>query len=385
MPRPLPLLLLLALIAPATARAAEVLPDLDQAAPFGVSAVFEPADGSYRLGFSSRVTNVGLGPLEIDGSGSGAMGQPMAGDQNVDLSEGGDAVYEDVAQLNYVSFVSHEHWHVTPFSRYILRGPGGDILDEKTGFCLQAGYSNSNCGQNNPTLTSVKLGVQPGLNDTYGAFIEGQYIVIDPLNVPSGEYVLVHETNWDGWLKEVTLANNAASARIEITWPPSPSTDAPAVTVLRQCADGPACAAEPAPPPPPAPPAPPPPPAPPAPAPPPPPGPPPPPPTGSTSPVRMSRAAALDLARQAVRRNFRRPGRVRRACVRRRALAFSCVVAFRGGRGAVGVWYRVSSGRITWVYNLSAGRLRRVRVRGGERPVTAADVGPALFGRIPSG
>ena len=382
MRRRLPSLLLLMLLLPTAARADEVLPDLDQATPFGVSAQFEPADSTYRLGFSSRVTNVGLGRLELDGSGSGVMGEPMAAAQSVELSEGGDASYPGVAQLNYVSFTSHEHWHITPFSRYILRGPAGDVLDEKTGFCLQAGYANANCGQNDPTLTSVQLGILPGLNDTYGAFIEGQYIVIDPVNVPSGEYVLVHETNWDGWLKEASLANNAASARIEIEWPPSPSSAAPEVAVLRECADSPACDAPAGPPPPPAPP-------PPA-APPPPPGPPPapappPPPEGSTSPVRMSREAALELARAAVRRNFRRPGRIRTACVRRRTLAFSCVVAFRGGRGSVGLWYRVRGARIAWIYNLRAADVARLRVRGGARPVTAADVGPALFGRIPSG
>src|SRR4051794_16293449 len=60
---------------------AEVLPDLDEAAPGGV--ILSQSGGIWRLGFSSRVDNVGEGPLQIHGTGPGD--QTMVADQIVSL------------------------------------------------------------------------------------------------------------------------------------------------------------------------------------------------------------------------------------------------------------------------------------------------------------
>ena len=91
----------------------------------------------------------------------------MVADQLVTLSEGGEQRYDGVATLNYVDFPQHEHWHLTPFSHYTLRGDVGDTLDVKQGFCLVAGFSNNFCGQNNTTLNQLTMGIVSGLNDSY--------------------------------------------------------------------------------------------------------------------------------------------------------------------------------------------------------------------------
>jgi hypothetical protein len=243
------------------------------------------------------------------------------------------------------------------------------VLDVKQGFCLVALVANDYCGQNDTTLTQLTMGIGAGLNDTYVAFIEGQYIPISPGVTPTGEYDLVHETNWSGWLHEASLANNSSSVRLKLTWPADP-LEAPA---LELCP----CEADPTPPPPP-------PPAEAAPPPPPPPAAAPPPPPLDLG-VTMSRGSAIELSKRAFRRELRGARRVRAACTRREKMAFSCRMASSSGRGQVGVWYVLEGTSLRWIYNVRAGRLRRVRVDGGERLASAAGAkGPAFVCRIRS-
>ena len=361
--RRLALVLILALPAPA-ASAQEVLPDLAQVEPTDVAVQAGATAGTWRLGFTSRVNNVGPGPLHIEGNGSGIAGEPMQADQIV---QGAAAPYEDVAQLDYVDLPEHEHWHITPFSRYTLSGDAGDVLDVKQGFCLVALVANDYCGQNDTTLTQLTMGIASGFNDAYAAFIEGQYIPISPGVTPNGEYDLVHETNWSGWLHESSLANNSASVRLKLTWPADP-LGAPAVELCPCAPDAPPPPAETPPPPPP-----------PAETPPPPPAP------ALDLGVTMSRSSAIELSKQAFRRELKGARRVRAACTRREKMAFSCRMASSKGRGQVGVWYVLEGTSLRWIYNVRAGRLRRLRVDGGERLASAAGAkGPAFVCRIRS-
>ena len=98
----------------------------------------------------------------------------------------------------------------------------------------------------------------------------------------------------------------------------------------------------------------------------------------------MSRGSALELSKRAFRRELRGARRVRAACTRVRAVAFSCRMSSSKGRGYVGVWYVVRGESIRWHYNLLAGRVRRSRVDGGDRLASAAAEGGVFLCRIRS-
>ena len=91
---------------------------------------------------------------------------------------------------------------------------------------------SGDCRQFEPRALSVEQGTSVGYTDRYPANFHGQNVELT--KVPAGIYVLVHRANPTGRVREVTLANNAASARIRISWPLGRDR-APAVTVLRRC------------------------------------------------------------------------------------------------------------------------------------------------------
>jgi hypothetical protein len=197
-------------------------------------------DGAWRLGFDSRVYNDGLGELRISGTGPGD--ETMVADQIIEMSEGPPTTVPAVGDMRYVRSAPgvvyrHDHFHFLDFERYELRLPDSDqtlVKDEKTGFCLANNAFPSNvCGLNQPELTSIQEGLPPGGSDLYSRNVEGQYITLDPVTVPAGDYLLVHRVNPTGALLEANPENDAASVRLQITWS---SGGAPSVLVTNRCA-----------------------------------------------------------------------------------------------------------------------------------------------------
>ena len=363
----------------------EVLPDLDQVAPASVS--LQNSDTGWRIGFSSEVRNVGPGPLRLRGEGPGNA--PMTADQIVSMSDTTTTTLEDVGEIHYVIGGGHQHWHLMEFELYELvpvEDPQGGVRDVKTGFCLANAFTADGlCQRDEPEATSVEMGLRPGGSDVYNPYLEGQYISISPATTPAGDYHLVHTTNANGALRELTPENNSASLRIALTW----SGGTPAVSVLNSCPATPTCERPRAVPPrdpdpgdtelPPAP----------APAPqqqepqlvpvvaPP----------AAAPPLRlpdMTMEVADELARSALRKSFRRTARrVRTACTRRRPSAYTCRASWTlGGKsrwsGRIGVWYRLEPGRVVWFYNLTgterpgSRKVRRSSARGAVRLTTTA-------------
>ena len=115
----------------ASAPAPSVLPDLDQAAPFGVSVT--DRHGRLLLVFGSAVDNVGPGDLIVEGR---RVGDVMRAWQIV-----GGHRYPLRTPLRYVRSATHQHWHLEAFERYELRRAGALVRrDRKTGFCLNDAY-----------------------------------------------------------------------------------------------------------------------------------------------------------------------------------------------------------------------------------------------------
>jgi Lysyl oxidase len=230
----------------ASDRPAEVLPDLDQVAPRGLSIHIE--GDQERLIFASSVENVGSGPLVIAGRRAERLEPDMTARQIVRRAGRGTSEYPLSMRLQFVVSETHQHWHLLEFERYELRTPSGERLgrDRKTGFCLGDRYDargrvripgepedpvwTHNCGKNQPERLRVLQGISPGYGDDYVPNLEGQFV--DVTDVAPGRYLLVHRVNAEGDLHESNYENNAASVLFELT---RPEGRPPEVRVLKEC------------------------------------------------------------------------------------------------------------------------------------------------------
>ncbi|MGE5690682.1 MAG: lysyl oxidase family protein [Pseudomonadota bacterium] len=224
----------------------ELLPDLDQRAPHAL--VVGGGPGRWTLGFASAVDNVGRGPLWLRGTRRTLFATRMDADQVVRLRTGGTRLVRKVGWIRYTADAPHFHWHVMDFDRYELRRADDFSLvvrDHKTGFCLADHYGHAgarvrvaapfflgSCRQFEPRAQSVEQGTSVGYTDRYPANFHGQNVELT--DVPAGIYVLVHRANPTGRIRELDLANNAASVRLRIGWPHGRG-HAPSVVVLRRC------------------------------------------------------------------------------------------------------------------------------------------------------
>jgi hypothetical protein len=231
-----------------------LLPDLDQEAPTQLL-LTKTRKAGWRLGFQSAVSNIGDGPLIIDGRRLGPNQPTMDADQMIMRSDGSRSVTRRVGALRYVRSPDHQHWHLLRFDRYELRRPGGTrvmVRDRKTGFCLGDRYSvstpalpakaaapvyTSRCGLERPGLTAVREGISVAYGDNYTANLEGQYLPLGGLR--PGRYVLVHEVNADHRLAETSYDNNTSSALLRL----HRHHGVPQITILAVCQTGAQCPA----------------------------------------------------------------------------------------------------------------------------------------------
>ena len=228
----------------------ELLPDLVVKVPYDLE--LTQAGKRWRLGFASASSNLGAGPLIVQGRRRpGAT--TMATVQEIRRSDGSTREVRGAGRLRYVVSPDHEHWHFVPFMRYELRtasGAGPVLRDRKTGFCLGDRYDTlealpgkpairaygGRCGLRSPGRLGVREGISVGYGDDYHATLEGQYV--DVTGVPAGRYVLVHSVNETGALEESRADNNASSLLLRLTW----RGGRPSVEQLRRCPGTDACA-----------------------------------------------------------------------------------------------------------------------------------------------
>jgi hypothetical protein len=222
----------------------ELLPDLDQRAPSGLTV--SGWRGRWSLGFTSATDNVGRGPAWFRGIRPNGRTPTMRADQLIRLRNGKVRVVRDIGVMRYTWSSSHSHWHLLRFQQFELHRAADFALvvrDRKTGFCLADHYGLArhrvarftgphffgNCGQGNPGALTIEQGTSIGYTDRYPAHFHGQDVDIS--RVPAGIYVLVHRANANGRLREVRTDNNAASIRIRLTR----NGGVPRVRVLRVC------------------------------------------------------------------------------------------------------------------------------------------------------
>ena len=253
-----------ALAAPgaAGAPATDLLPDLDLREPRALQvARLRGEPPRFRLGFESRIENVGRGPLVVLGRRANRRTATMQARQILQRSDGSSVAGARVGVIRYVAtrnaisgHPDHEHWHLLRFVRYELRPASGRMLarDRKTGFCLGDRYAIGRelpgkppaplyvgrCGLRSPYLLSVREGISVGYGDDYAALLEGQSFDVSGLR--AGRYVLVHRVNGDRRVRELNYRNNESSLLFRLSWPRGRG-EPPAVEVLATCPDSARC------------------------------------------------------------------------------------------------------------------------------------------------
>jgi Lysyl oxidase len=232
-----------------------LLPDLDQEPPTALVITQAPARArtTWRLGFRSAASNVGDGPLILEGRRPSRVTPTMRADQVVVRDGAPQQLIRHAGRLRYVRARDHQHWHLLGFERYELRRPHGGralVTDRKSGFCLGDRYRvtgrelpahpgapiyTSRCGLEHPSLLGIREGISVGYGEDYQANLEGQWLALDGL--AAGPYLLVHRVNADRRLRERSYTNNAASLRFRLRW----RHHAPVIDRMKTCADSARC------------------------------------------------------------------------------------------------------------------------------------------------
>jgi Lysyl oxidase len=229
----------------------ELLPDLDPELPnqLLLQTAGDRKRPTFLLGFQSATSNVGEGPLIIDGHRVDLGTPTMAADQIVERDAGPDALTRNVGRLRFVRSPDHRHWHLLRFMRYELRRAGSDqarVRDRKTGFCLGDRYPvrgrdlparaakkvyTTRCGLNLLDRLRIREGISVGFGDNYTAFLEGQALPLNGLR--DGRYVLVHRVNVERRIRELSYDNDASSVLLDLRW----AGKVPHLRVLASCPD----------------------------------------------------------------------------------------------------------------------------------------------------
>jgi hypothetical protein len=240
------LVVLATLVVGATAaQAAALLPDLDPDAPGRPRPT--AVGGQVYLTFGAKFANVGAGPLILRGHRASTAEPVMVADQVVKQSDGTEVTIPGIGGFDYD--VEYRRWGFSPYSTYELLSTSGSLIGTgpSLGFCVidtsnprgtlpgeppSAVYTESaSCGKNAPSRLSVEEGISIGYANGHAAGKKGQMIAITGL--PTGRYLLVHRINTGGLLTEASIANNASSALIEVTWLPGQTL--PSVRTVRSC------------------------------------------------------------------------------------------------------------------------------------------------------
>ena len=234
-------------VAYAGASGDELLPDLKPVPPYQL--VVDGSPGAFVIGFGSSAENHGDAELKMRGSRPNTGTPQMQAAQLVQLDGGGERVYRDAGVFQFVTEVTHRHWHWLRFMRYELRRASNYALgnpDVKSGFCVAdrkrvAGFDDapqnfpdpSWCEQDNPSATKLVVGLSVGWGDPYDPLLEGQAIELSGL--PAGKYYLVHHVNPERLIREKSYRNNYSAALVELSWPRGTS-NRPRVDELVSCA-----------------------------------------------------------------------------------------------------------------------------------------------------
>ena len=219
-------LAILALFAPTTALAADVLPDLGMARITDVS-IDRSSNGKRLLRYTSIVVNVGAGRFEAHGTRTGTEQTEMSVSQRVFNDAGG---YRDVATPARMFFAGdgHTHWHTRDLeTAELVRLDNGSKVGTgaKRGFCFFDNYRYrtslagapqdpfyTGCGS--ASDLAVRMGISVGWGDAYYWNLPDQYIDITGLT--SGRYRLYVTADAQNYFVESNDVNNTTWVDLQL-------------------------------------------------------------------------------------------------------------------------------------------------------------------------
>jgi hypothetical protein len=209
-------------------------PSASSVAPVFVDAYEEPGRLLYR--FDAVIANQG-GTLDLFRGPTGGVEQAVypGGEPPVapkpDVTPTGDDVVDrssSGATFAYAYEKTHQHWHFSSAARYSVVAGGTVRTSDKVGFCMfdsfgpaqwfAASVRGTNgetwCGANDPTASTVRMGLSPGGADIYTAQLERQWVDITGLE--PGRVVVRGEANPLHCVLESNSANNETKVTREI-------------------------------------------------------------------------------------------------------------------------------------------------------------------------
>jgi hypothetical protein len=213
-----------------SATADPVLPDLRADPPENLT--IDPSSGRLLIRFDGFVTNVGQGPLDIEGD-------PVAGTMEQYVGAVGALTPDHPVTVKYETNDSHNHWHLMQIMRYSLwnQSRTAEVAPgQKVGFCLvdtwtapppsptpaDQYYSTTMprnygfCGWGRPTdLHDLQMGVSSGWRDRYYNGLAFQWV--DASNVPPGVYSVAAQADPNGMIRESNETNPIAFMAKNVT------------------------------------------------------------------------------------------------------------------------------------------------------------------------
>jgi len=203
-------------------------PDLKAMPPLRARVV--ERQGVRRLYFTTKIANLGQGPLIVQGKTEQTPQGPVTRATQILRRSDGTTCTHDAGTFEFHK--SHNHFHVNDFAEYQLRKDDpytGPIVASaaKVSFCLidieplRVPFPQrqvfANCGAQEGTQ-----GISPGWADVYDDFYPDQFIELDLCRsdggVPPGQYYLVNVANPNRVLLEENddLAANAGVVSITV-------------------------------------------------------------------------------------------------------------------------------------------------------------------------
>lgn len=213
--------------AAATARPGDRLPDLRMARVRDLR-LERTTTGRRLLRFTTRIVNVGVGPLVLQGRRSSTRATTMTVSQRI-RTPGGWRLVPTKAVMRY-SGDGHDHWHTQRVATYELWSkskPAAVRRGAKVGFCFfdttawklslpgapkKSIWLESTCGRR--LSLGANMGLSVGWADSYPWNLARQWI--DVTGLPSGQYILRVTADLDHRYLEMNEANNCSWSRIYI-------------------------------------------------------------------------------------------------------------------------------------------------------------------------
>ena len=200
-------------------------------APVFVDAYEEPGKLLYR--FDAVIANQG-GTLDLFRGPAGGVeqaiyqgGEPPVAPKPDETPSGGVELGAG-ASLVYAKEKTHQHWHFSSAARYSVVAGGTTRVSDKVGFCMFDSFGPAHwfaysvqgaagerwCRPNEPTASTVRMGLSPGGADIYTAQLERQWVDITGLD--PGRVVVRGEANPLHCVLESNSANNDTQVTREI-------------------------------------------------------------------------------------------------------------------------------------------------------------------------